>query len=86
MANSRWRTALLALFLAVSCGVLGFYQTSAAAPPKVVKPPRAIGQPLADLVRLQSETLHELRAMRALLQKQNELLQRNAPSSGDGAR
>jgi len=64
-------------FNVVFCCVLSFYQTTASASPPIRKPPTAIGQPLADLVRLQSETVDELRAMRALLEKQNELLQRN---------
>ena len=63
----------VALF-AVCCCVLGFYQTTDAAPKPTAKPPRAIGQPLADLVRLQTETVQELRAIRQLLEKQDRVL------------
>ncbi len=69
-----------AAFFAVCCCVLGFYQTTAAAPKPTAKPPRAIGQPLADLVRLQSETVKELRAIRVLLEKQNQTLQALRPA------
>ncbi len=74
------RPVVLALWTVVCCCVLGFYQTTAAAPKPTVKPPRAIGQPLADLVRLQSETLRELQAIRGLMEKQNKILERSARS------
>ena len=74
------RAAVLALCTAVCCCVLGFYQTTAAAPKPTAKPPRAIGQPLADLVRLQSETLRELQAIRGLMEKQNKILERGGRS------
>ncbi len=74
------RAAVLALWIAVCCCVLGFYQTTAAAPKPTAKPPRAIGQPLADLVRLQSETLRELQAIRGLMEKQNKILERGGRS------
>ncbi len=74
------RAAVLALWIAVCCCVLGFYQTTVAAPKPTVKPPRAIGQPLADLVRLQSETLRELQAIRGLMEKQNKILKHIARS------
>jgi len=74
------RTAVLALWAAVCCCVLGFYQTTEAAPKPTAKPPRAIGQPLADLVRLQSETLRELQAIRGLMEKQNKILERSGHS------
>ena len=74
------RAAVLALCTAVCCCALGFYQTTAAAPKPTVKPPRAIGQPLADLVRLQSETLRELQAIRGLMEKQNKILERGGRS------
>lgn len=65
--------------IAVFCYVLGFYQQTSAAPRPVEKPARAIGQPLADAVRLQSEMLNELKAIRSLLEKQNALLGKRAP-------
>ena len=71
-----------AAFFVVCCCVLGFYQTTAAAPKPTAKPPRAIGQPLADLVRLQSETVQELRAIRVLLEKQNQTLKALRPAAG----
>ena len=74
------RCGVLALWIAVCCCVLGFYQTTTAAPKPTVKPPRAIGQPLADLVRLQSETLRELQAIRGLMEKQNKILERGRRS------
>jgi len=72
-ASGRWAT--LAVFTAVCCYVLIFYQTTDAAPKPTAKPPRAIGLPLADLVRLQNETVRELQAIRTLIEKQNKLLQ-----------
>jgi hypothetical protein len=77
--TGRWRTR--AAIFAVCCCVLGFYQTTTAAPKPTAKPPRAIGQPLADLVRLQTETVQELRAIRGLLEKQNRVLQALQPAS-----
>ena len=74
------RAAVLALWTAVCCCVLSFYQTTAAAPKPTAKPPRAIGQPLADLVRLQSQTLRELQAIRGLMEKQNKILERSGRS------
>ena len=65
--------------------MLGFYQTSSAAPQPIAKPPRAIGQPLADSVRLQSEMLGELKAIRRLLEQQNKLLQAGRHVEADGS-
>ncbi len=77
------RGITLALVVVVFCYVLGFYQQTDAAPRPVQKAPRAIGQPLADAVRLQTDMLQELKAIRGLLEKQNELLKQSPDHSTD---